>query len=178
HNQENMAAACLTALTSGGNPEGIQSALNNFKGLAHRIEYVAAIDNVTYFDDSKATNVDAVVRAIESFDVPVVLIMGGRGKGGDFSVLKDPIRQHVRKLILIGESKQEIMNALGHECRAGAEMAYEMEDAVLRAKRAAIPGDVVLLSPSGSSFDMYSSYARRGEDFCRVVNNLSGTNLK
>ncbi|QTA82086.1 UDP-N-acetylmuramoylalanine--D-glutamate ligase [Desulfonema limicola] len=174
HNQENMAAACMAALASGGTPEGIQSALNNFKGLAHRIEYAAVIDNVKYYDDSKATNVDAVVRALESFDVPVVLIMGGRSKGGDFSVLKTLIQQRVRKLILLGESKHEIMDALGHECRNGAEMAYEMEDAVLRAKRAAVSGDVVLLSPSGSSFDMYDSYARRGEDFCRIVRHLAG----
>ena len=84
HNLENAAAASLAALAVGGTPEGVQSALNDFKGLSHRIEYIATIDHVRFFDDSKATNVDAVIRALETFEDPIILIMGGRDKGGDF----------------------------------------------------------------------------------------------
>jgi len=91
HNLENAAAASLAALAVGGTPEGVQSALNDFKGLPHRIEHIATIDDVRFFDDSKATNVDAVIRALETFGEPIILIMGGRDKGGDFRKLLEPI---------------------------------------------------------------------------------------
>ena len=178
HNLENVAAASLAALAVGGTPEGVQSALNDFKGLSHRIEYIATIDDVRFFDDSKATNVDAVIRALEIFEDPIVLIMGGRDKGGDFRNLLEPIRQHIKKLILMGEAKDKIKSVLKDACRERVQTASSMEAAVFSAYHAASPGDIVLLSPACSSFDMYSSYAERGEDFRRVIGKLKQVKRK
>ena len=178
HNLENVAAASLAALAVGGTPEGVQSALNDFKGLSHRIEYIATIDDVRFFDDSKATNVDAVIRALEIFEDPIVLIMGGRDKGGDFRNLLEPIRQHIKKLILMGEAKDKIKSVLKDACRERVQTASSMEAAVISAYHAASPGDIVLLSPACSSFDMYSSYAERGEYFRRVIGKLKQVKRK
>ena len=178
HNLENAAAASLAAIAVGGTPEGVQSALKNFKGLPHRIEYIETINHVRFFDDSKATNVDAVIRALETFGEPIILIMGGRDKGGDFRKLLEPVRQHIKKLIVMGEARDNIKSVLEDICREGAQTASTMEDAVFSAYRAASPGDIVLLSPGCSSFDMYSSYAERGEDFCRAIGNLKKVKRK
>ena len=178
HNLENAAAASLAAIAVGGTPEGVQSALKNFKGLPHRIEYIETINHVRFFDDSKATNVDAVIRALETFGEPIILIMGGRDKGGDFRKLLEPVRQHIKKLIVMGEARDNIKSVLEDICREGAQTASTMEDAVFSAYRAASPGDIVLLSPGCSSFDMYSSYAERGEDFCRAIGNLKEVKRK
>ncbi len=171
HNLENAYAASLAALAIGGSLEGIQSALSNFKGLLHRLEYVATINGIDFFNDSKATNVDAVAKALETFSKPIILIMGGRDKGGNFQTLRDLVCRRVKKLIVLGEAKEDILFALGDITPAKG--AFSMEDAVLSAYHAASPGDVVLLSPACASFDMYDSYARRGEDFCRAVDKLN-----
>ncbi len=178
HNLENAAAASLAAIAVGGTPEGVQSALNDFKGLPHRTEYIATINHVRFFDDSKATNVDAVIRALESFGQPIILIMGGRDKGGDFRKLLEPVRQHIKKLILMGEAKDKIKSVLEEACRERLQTASTMEDAVISAYHAASPGDIVLLSPACSSFDIYTSYAERGEDFRRVIGNLKEVKRK
>jgi len=178
HNFENAAAASLAAMAVGGSLEGVQSALNNFKGLPHRTEYIETINHVRFFDDSKATNVDAVIRALETFGQPIVLIMGGRDKGGDFRKLLEPVRQHIKKLIVMGEARDNIKSVLENICRGGVQTASTMEDAVFSAYRSASPGDIVLLSPGCSSFDMYSSYAERGEDFCRAIGNLKEVKRK
>ncbi len=170
HNLENAYAASLAALAIGGSLEGIQSALSNFKGLLHRLEHVASINGIDFFDDSKATNVDAVAKALETFSRPIILIMGGRDKGGNFQTLRDLVCQRVKKLVVLGEAKEDILFALGDI--TPTKRASSMEDAVLSAYHAASPGDVVLLSPACASFDMYDSYARRGEDFFRVVDKL------
>lgn len=170
HNKENISAACLAALAAGGTFEGIEHALKKFKGLSHRLEYVLAINGVSYFNDSKATNVDAVVRALESFSAPVILIMGGRDKDNDFSALGDLVRLHAKKLIVMGETSEKIKSALASFVSINS--ASSMEDAVFQAYREAAAGDIVLLSPACSSFDMYNSYAERGEHFCRVVKKL------
>lgn len=172
HNMENVAASSLAALAAGGNLEGIQSALNSFKGLSHRLEYVRTINGVHFYDDSKGTNIDAVAKALEVFDSPVVLIMGGRDKGGDFKQLREPIEQHTRKLIVMGEAGDAIKSVLEDSCQDGAQTASTMEDAVRLAYLAAEPGDVVLLSPGCSSFDMFTSYAHRGEVFCKAVQHI------
>jgi UDP-N-acetylmuramoylalanine--D-glutamate ligase len=172
HNIENVAAASLAALAVGGTFEGVQSALNDFKGLSHRLEYVATINDIRFVDDSKATNVDAVARALEAFNKPVILIMGGRDKGGDFQTLKKLVHQHTKKLIIMGEARDSIKYVLKDACTGGAQTTSTMEDAVLLSYHAADPGDIVLLSPACSSFDMYSSYAERGDAFCRAVDNL------
>ena len=175
HNMENVAAAALAALAAGGTLEGIQSALNDFKGLSHRLEFVKIINGVHFYDDSKGTNIDAVARALEVFDKPVVLIMGGRDKGGDFKQLRELVKQHTKKLIVMGEAGNVIKSVLGDSCQEGAQNASTMENAVSLAYLAASPGDVVLLSPGCSSFDMYSSYAERGEVFCKAVENLENS---
>lgn len=172
HNIENAAAASLAALAVGGTFAGVQSALNDFQGLSHRLEYVATINEVRFIDDSKATNVDAVARALEAFNKPVILIMGGRDKGGDFQKLKKLVHQHTKKLIIMGEARDTIKSVLKDACTGGAQTTSTMEDAVLLSYHAAAPGDIVLLSPACSSFDMYRSYAERGDAFCRAVDNL------
>ncbi|MBL7178711.1 MAG: UDP-N-acetylmuramoyl-L-alanine--D-glutamate ligase [Desulfobacterales bacterium] len=172
HNLENAAAASLAALAAGASLDAVQSALNDFKGIPHRLESVATVGGVRFFDDSKATNVDAVARALESFTHPLVLIMGGRDKGGTFSVLKELVHKHVKTLIVMGEAREKIAAALSGACRQGAQIAANMQDAVRLAYQAAAPGDVVLLAPGCASFDMYKSYAQRGEDFCAAVRQL------
>ncbi|MFZ0243364.1 MAG: cyanophycin synthetase, partial [Desulfobacterales bacterium] len=141
--------------------------LAEFGGLPHRLEFVAAVAGVRYYDDSKATNVDAVRRAIECFTAPTVLLLGGRNKRGDFKLLEESVRQRVKQLILFGEAGEEIAAAL--KGAAGIRRADSMAEAVDTARRIAAAGDVVLLSPGCASFDMYENYARRGEDFRRHV---------
>ncbi|MBF0117898.1 MAG: UDP-N-acetylmuramoyl-L-alanine--D-glutamate ligase [Desulfobacterales bacterium] len=170
HNLENIAAAVLSAFCAGASFQGVRNALKNFKGLPHRIEYVDTICGVKYFDDSKGTNIDAVFRALEVFTDPVILIMGGRDKGGSFHLLQDRVKERVKNLILIGESKKDIRKGLGHV--VPTEDADNMEDAVLKASKKAKAGDIVLLSPACASFDMYKNYAERGKDFCRAVSLL------
>ncbi len=176
HNMENAAAAALATLAAGGSQGGIQSALNDFKGLSHRLEFVKIINEVHFYDDSKGTNIDAVARALEVFETPVILIMGGRDKGGDYKRLRELVRRHAKKLIVMGEAGNMIKSALEDVCREGAQTASEMEDAVHSAYLSATPGDIVLLSPGCSSFDMYKNYAQRGEAFCRAVENLTREN--
>jgi len=170
HNYENACAARLAALAAGATLEGIQKALHRFKGLPHRLEHVATINSVQYYNDSKATNVDGVLRALDCFANPVLLLMGGRDKGGNFSMLADRIRQHVRELIVTGEAAESIRSALGH--LLPTQIAVSMEDAVTKAFRKAKPGDVVLLSPGCASFDWYNNYAERGDDFRAAVQKL------
>jgi UDP-N-acetylmuramoylalanine--D-glutamate ligase len=170
HNMENACAATLAALAAGATVKGVQTALDRFKGSAHRIESIATIDNVQYYNDSKATNVDAVARALECFSQPVVLIMGGRDKGSDFAALKAIIQKHVKTLIVMGEAADRIRAALGQA--TSTTMAASMKDAVARARRAAEPAEVVLLSPGCASFDSYNNYAQRGDDFRQEVTAL------
>ena len=172
HNKENIAAAFLSALSIGGSLDGIKNALIKFRGLSHRIEFVDIINNVKYFDDSKATNVDAVIKAIEAFDAPILLIIGGRDKKGGFHLLKDIVSEKVKKLIIIGESSNKIISELGHVSKEGYVSASSMEDAVLKADELSKAGDIVLLSPACSSFDMFTNYAQRGAAFCNAVKKL------
>jgi len=167
HNRENISAAAMAAMAAGGGIQDIQTALNRFKGLSHRIEFVRKHRGVTYVDDSKATNVDAVNRALDAFHEPVVLIMGGRDKGGGYRTLENGIRNHVKHLILLGEASDLIAEALGHH--VSVERVASMADAVSAAHRIAVSGDVVLLSPACASFDMFTSYAHRGDVFKHEV---------
>jgi UDP-N-acetylmuramoylalanine--D-glutamate ligase len=170
HNRENCAAAALAALAAGADIQGVQRALDRFRGLAHRIEFAGSVGGVDFYDDSKGTNPDAVVRAMESFDRPIVLILGGRSKDTDFSCLREPVRQKARQVVAMGESRQEISRALAGVC--GLSLAASMAEAVDLAYQAARPGDVVLLSPACASFDLYENYAQRGRDFVRRVMGL------
>jgi UDP-N-acetylmuramoylalanine--D-glutamate ligase len=170
HNFENACAASLAALASGATLNGIQKALDHFKGLPHRLEHVATINAVDYYNDSKATNVDGVLRALECFSRPVVLLMGGRDKGGDFKMLQESIRNHAKELIVMGEAAESIRSALGQQTRT--KVAASMQEAVTTAFQDAQPQDVALLSPGCASFDWYSNYAERGDDFRRAVEKL------
>jgi UDP-N-acetylmuramoylalanine--D-glutamate ligase len=171
HNTENVAAASLAALAAGAAPAAIQTALNDFRGKPHRVNFVREVQGVRYYDDSKGTNVDAVARALDSFHQPVVLIMGGRDKGGSYRVLEKRLKQKVRQLIVLGEAAEIIAGALRHV--VPVQPADDMAAAVRLAARTAQAGQVVLLSPACSSFDMYENYHQRGEDFCRHVQQLA-----
>ena len=167
HNRENIAAAGLAALAAGASFASIRQTAGAFHGLPHRMTPVATIDGVHYIDDSKATNVDAVVRALASFSTPVILIMGGREKGGSYSALKALFPGRVKHLVVMGEAARAIEAALGDA--APISHATSMAEAVRIAKHHASSGDTVLLSPACASFDMYESYAQRGDDFVQQV---------
>jgi UDP-N-acetylmuramoylalanine--D-glutamate ligase len=170
HNRENALAAVLGARLLGAAPEAVQRALEHFKGFGHRLEWVAEVRGIQFFDDSKGTNVGAVVKALESFSRPVILIAGGRDKGGDYGPLKGLIREKVKALFLIGEARERMREQLGD--LTPTELVDSLETAVFRSFRQGEPGDVVLLSPGCSSFDMFRDYAQRGEVFQRAVKRL------
>lgn len=167
HNLENVLAAICAAHLSGLSLEAIRSAVRNFKGVEHRLERVAVYGGVSYYNDSKATNVASARRALQAFSSPVVLIMGGQDKGGDFEQLDDLVRKRVQQLILIGEAAPTIARALGSSapiCRAPS-----LQEAVIRAGRSAGPGATVLLAPGCASFDMFDDYEHRGREFKESV---------
>jgi UDP-N-acetylmuramoylalanine--D-glutamate ligase len=167
HNQANALAALLAARLAGATAAEARSALLAFRPLAHRMELVADAGGVAYYDDSKGTNVGAVVAALEGFPRPVVLIAGGRDKGGDYAPLVDALRRVGRAAVLIGEAADKIAAALGSALPA--ERAPTMDAAVAAARRLARPGDAVVLSPACSSFDMFRDYAHRAEAFRTAV---------
>jgi UDP-N-acetylmuramoylalanine--D-glutamate ligase len=175
HNRENIAAACLASLVAGGNMQGIMAALTTFKNFPHRMAFVLMINGISFYDDSKATNTDAVVRALESFQTNIILILGGREKGTDFSLLipqiQDPAKKAVKQIIAMGEARDHIQQILGKICPVLA--VNSMEEAIKKAHDIACSGDVVLLSPACASFDMYENYGARGDDFIAQVNGLA-----
>jgi UDP-N-acetylmuramoylalanine--D-glutamate ligase len=171
HNLENMLVAVAMGRRLGLAPEAIQQALEGFASLAHRIERIAQVQGIGFYDDSKGTNVGAVVRALESFATPVVLIAGGKDKGGDYRPLAPLVERRVRRLVLIGEAAPRIAAALGR--LAETVYAGSLEEAVEAAFAAARPGDSVLLSPACSSFDMFRDYLHRSEVFAAAVHALA-----
>jgi UDP-N-acetylmuramoylalanine--D-glutamate ligase len=173
HNVENMMAATAAARLFGCSKQAVEAALNRFRGLEHRVELVREIEGVRYYDDSKGTNVGAVVKSLQSFPEPVILIAGGRDKKGDLSPLKELIESRVRQLILIGEAKERMARDLGG--LTDTVLADSLEEAVLIARRAAKKGDVVLLSPGCSSFDMFKDYKERGRVFKEAVRRMGGS---
>jgi UDP-N-acetylmuramoylalanine--D-glutamate ligase len=171
HNLENMLVAVAAARRLGLPQDAVQRALEGFASLAHRIERIAEVAGVGFFDDSKGTNVGAVARALESFATPVVLIAGGKDKGGDYAPLAPLVRERVRRLVLIGEAAPRIEAALGGLVETVR--APSLEAAVEAAFAAALPGDSVLLSPACSSFDMFRDYLHRSEVFAAAVRALA-----
>jgi UDP-N-acetylmuramoylalanine--D-glutamate ligase len=171
HNLENVAAAALATLCAGGSLTGIVSALKDFKGLPHRLTFVDTIDGIRFYNDSKATNVDAVIRALACFDQTIILILGGREKDTDFTRLLPAIRQ-VGHIMALGEAAGHIADLFSPVCRVTR--VPDMKTAVTGAFAAARPGDVVLLSPACASFDMYDNYKARGDDFTTRVRELAG----
>ncbi|MBW2598673.1 MAG: UDP-N-acetylmuramoyl-L-alanine--D-glutamate ligase [Deltaproteobacteria bacterium] len=167
HNMENVMAAVLASRMCGCPPERIIDVLEGFAGIPHRIEFAGTVDGVEYYNDSKGTNVDAVYRALESLPGPVVLLMGGRYKGGDFGILAKLIREKVKMLIVFGEAGREINSIIGGIART--EIAGNLKDAVNMARDNSTPGDIVLLSPGCSSFDEFKNYEERGDVFKDMV---------
>ena len=170
HNVENMMAAALAGLALNAEPPVIQHTMDHFQGLPHRLEFSGRIRDVDFYDDSKATNVDAAIRSIVSFDRPIVLIAGGRHKGGDYAPLVRVSKGRVKKAFLMGESKRLMAEAF--EDKIPYATADDMEDAVAKAFSVAKPHDVVLLAPACSSFDMFTDYAHRGRAFKEAVERL------
>ncbi|MDO8700460.1 MAG: UDP-N-acetylmuramoyl-L-alanine--D-glutamate ligase [Deltaproteobacteria bacterium] len=170
HNEENMMAAVAAAKSAAIERDVIQRTLEAFPGLEHRLEFVRQKDGVRYYNDSKGTNVGAVVKSVAGFSAPVILLAGGVDKGGDYGMLRDGIKQKVRRLILFGAAKQIIAAALGDLTETV--IVNDIQSAVRDAAAHAQPGDVVLLSPACSSFDQFQNYAERGKVFKALVGAL------
>lgn len=171
HNQENALAALAAARLAGATPTEAVRALHAFRPLAHRMELVAETRGIAYFDDSKGTNVGAVCAAIGDFPRPVVLIAGGRDKGGDYAPLAAALGRVGRGAVLIGEAADRIAAALAPILPV--ERAPSMRDAVAAATRMARPGDAVVLSPACSSFDMFRDYEHRAQVFRDAVKEVA-----
>ncbi len=167
HNLQNAAASYAAARLAGVPPEAVRAGARGFRPLDHRMQLVGEARGVRYFDDSKGTNVDAVVASVRGFPTPYVLICGGRDKGGSYAPLAEAVRGRARGVVLLGEAAPLIEAALGDA--APHERASSMDDAVRRAASLARPGDAVLLSPACSSFDMFTDYKDRGRRFQAAV---------
>jgi UDP-N-acetylmuramoylalanine--D-glutamate ligase len=170
HNVENMMAALTTARIYGCSKKAIETVLSRFEGLEHRLEFVREIKGVRFYNDSKGTNVGSVVKSLQSFSEPVILIAGGKDKNGDLSPLRELIQSHVKRLILIGEAKERMNRELGD--LTDTAMTKTLGEAVLLAYQTAKKGEVVLLSPACSSFDMFKDYKERGKIFKDAVMRL------
>ncbi len=171
HNLYNSLAAAIAARAMEIRSDVVRESLSSFEGVPNRLETVRTVHDVTYVNDSKATNVNAVWYALESFSQPIVLIAGGRDKGNDYSSLKPLVSEKVKGIVGLGESGDKVIAELGSFVEQTAR-AQTMEEAIQFAGLMAEPGDVVLLSPACSSFDMYENFERRGEDFKHLVRSL------
>ncbi len=170
HNVENVMAAVAVARFCGCSKESIVEAVSQFRGLPHRIEFAGEKRAVQFYDDSKGTNVDAVVRALQTFSSPVILLLGGRDKDGNFDVLQPMLGAKTKQVVLFGEARDQIEPQLGNTTPIAKEAT--LKAAVLRAYRDAKPGDIVLLSPGCASFDAFANYKERGNHFKEVVRSL------
>ena len=175
HNKENIAAAILACLALGADIKQIEKGLETFKNLPHRMEFVKTINGISFYNDSKGTNTDAVIRAINCFEKKIVLILGGRGKRTDFSLLINDIQHRVKTIIAMGECRTMINDTFKNICPVLE--VQTMREAVQTAFNNAFKDDagepaIVLLSPACASFDMYDSYVHRGNDFVTHVNAL------
>ncbi|MBN2105668.1 UDP-N-acetylmuramoyl-L-alanine--D-glutamate ligase [bacterium] len=167
HNVDNALAASMAAVCLDIPKAAIEKGLRSFRGLPHRLELVREINQVRWYNDSKATNVDSVKCALDSFENPIILIAGGRDKSSDFSVLKDRVQKKTRIVILIGEAAEKIERSW--EGKSRFFKADSLSEAVENAHRLACPGDVVLLSPGCASFDMFENFEERGNQFKALV---------
>jgi len=167
HNLQNAAAAILASVEFGIKPETIAGVLRTFAGVEHRLETVDSVAGITFFNDSKATNVDSVCYALRSIDTSIYLIGGGRDKGASYTPLIEHGKGKIKGVILIGEAREKMFEALGREFPT--QFADTLEDAVEKCFELARPGDAVLLSPACASFDMFESYEQRGKAFKQAV---------
>ena len=172
HNLENVLAACSAAYLAGATPATISSGLKTFQGVEHRLEFVADVGGVSFYNDSKATNVDAARKALEAFPGPLVVILGGKDKGSPYTPLRDLLHERARLVLLIGAAAEKIAADLHGAVEI--ERAGTLERAVEIAARLSHPGDVVLLAPACSSFDQFQNYEHRGRIFKELVAKLEG----
>jgi UDP-N-acetylmuramoylalanine--D-glutamate ligase len=170
HNLENVLAAACAGVLMGCAPEKIRQAVREFKAVEHRLEFVASIGGVDYYNDSKATNVDATIKALESFPANIHLILGGKDKGSDYTVLNDLLRQRVKRVYTIGAAAAKIESQI-----KAAEIVHTetLEHALRKAHATAQSGDVVLLAPACASFDQFKNYEHRGQTFKEIVRALA-----
>ncbi|MBO0858885.1 MAG: UDP-N-acetylmuramoyl-L-alanine--D-glutamate ligase [Chloracidobacterium sp.] len=171
HNLENVMSALAIGIACGAPAESMRSGVRNFKGVEHRLEFVAEINGVKFYNDSKATNVDAAIKCIEAFDGGVNVILGGKDKGGDYAPLAPLVRDRCSNVILIGAAADKIEAALRNT--RPMRRASTMEEAVEIGLKIGKPGEVVLLAPACASFDMFDNYEHRGRVFKEAVRNLS-----
>jgi UDP-N-acetylmuramoylalanine--D-glutamate ligase len=172
HNVENVLAACAAAYLAGATPEAIAGAVKSFRGVEHRLEFVAEISGVQFYNDSKATNVDAAVKAIQAFPGPLLVILGGKDKGSPYTPLRDLLHERARMALLIGESADKIAADL----QGAVEISYAgtLDRAVQIAIELSQPEDTVLLAPACSSFDQFENYEQRGRVFKELVARRAG----
>lgn len=170
HNLENVLAAVCAGALMGCAADKIRQAVRDFKAVEHRLEFVATIRGVDYYNDSKATNVDATIKALESFPANIHLILGGKDKGSDYTLLNDLLRQRVKRVYTIGAAAAKIESQI-----KGVEIVHAetLENAIRKASAAARPSDVVLLAPACASFDQFKSYEHRGRMFKEIVRAMS-----
>lgn len=174
HNLENALAAVLLARLGGVPVEIVARTLKQFPGVAHRLERAGRVAGIDFINDSKGTNTDAAIKALEAFARPIVLIAGGYDKGGTFDELAPAVKQHARHTVLIGQVARRMAEAFDKAGYDSYDFAPTLEDAVQTAFRAAASGDVVLLSPACASWDMFRDYEERGERFKEAVRELGG----
>lgn len=167
HNLENAIASAAAALIAGAHAQGIKKAIDTYAGLPHRTEFVRELNGVKYYDDSKGTNIGAMQKSLAGFDSPIVLIAGGLDKAGDFTALRQLVKERVKAIVLIGSAAKKIYDALGDV--VPTHNASDMQDAVRKSRDLAAAGEVVLLSPGCASFDMFRDYNHRGEVFKEAV---------
>jgi UDP-N-acetylmuramoylalanine--D-glutamate ligase len=174
HNLENVLAAVCAGALMGCTSEKIRQAVRDFKAVEHRLEFVATIRGVDYYNDSKATNVDATIKALESFPANIHLILGGKDKGSDYSLLNELLRQRVKRVYTIGAAAGKIESQIVSLKGGGVEIVHAetLENALRKANAVAEPGDVVLLAPACASFDQFKNYEQRGQVFKEIVRGL------
>ena len=175
HNLENVLAGICIGVLVGCQPAQIREAVRRFKAVEHRLEFVAKVAGVDYFNDSKATNVDATIKALESFPANIHLILGGKDKGSDYTALNDLLRTRVKRVYTIGAAAAKIESHI----KGAAEVlhAETLENAIRKASEAAQPGDIVLLAPACASFDQFKSYEHRGQVFKEVVHSMAAATV-
>ena len=171
HNLENVLAAVAATRLAGAQPKEIAKAIRSFAGVEHRLEFVAEHNGVRYYNDSKATNVDATLKALEAFPGRILIILGGKDKGSDYTVLQAPLREKAILALLIGAAAQKIESQISGS--VAIERAGTLQRAVESASHSARPGDIVLLAPACASFDQFKDYEHRGRIFKQLVHELA-----
>lgn len=169
HNLENSLAAILAARLAGADLESIRSVLESFKGVEHRLEYVDTVRGVSFYNDSKGTNTDASIKAINSFESPIHIILGGMDKGEDFGLLIDNFEGNVSSASIFGETKHKIAEYMNNSGFSNYDIFDNLSDCVMNSFDKALEGDIVLLSPACASWDMYENYMIRGKEFKDIV---------